>query len=119
MRATLTANDLVFLGMKGTVLALHAATGAEVWRTPLKGQDFTNITLEGHRLIAAARGEVFCLDPLTGQLIWHNPLKGLGWGLITFASANQTAAAAYKRAADAQAANGATAAVMIAPATHG
>ena len=112
MRATLTANDLVFIGIRGTVLALNPATGAEVWRTPLKGQDFTNITLEGHRLLAAPRGELFCLDPLTGQLIWHNPLKGLGWGLITFASASQIPAAAHKRAADAQAANGVAAATL-------
>jgi outer membrane protein assembly factor BamB len=78
---------LLFVGVKGTVLALDRATGEEVWRTPLKGSDFVNLQLDGGDLLASARGEVFCLDPATGAVRWNNPLRGLGWGLVSFAGA--------------------------------
>jgi len=98
-----TIDDLLIIGIKGTVLALDAETGAEVWRTPLKGSDFTNLTLTraGDRVLAATRGEVFAIDALTGNPLWHNPLKGLGLGLVTFATNPQTPAADQKRSNDA------------------
>lgn len=86
-------DDLVILGIKGTVLALDRETGQEVWRTPLKSCYFTNITRERGLILAGTRGEVFCLDALTGRLLWNNPLKGMGFGLVTFATAPQSPAA--------------------------
>jgi outer membrane protein assembly factor BamB len=77
---------MVFIGIKGTVLALDRATGQEVWRTPLKG-DFVNVVLVDGDLYATASGELFCLDPATGHIRWQNGLKGLGRGLITIATA--------------------------------
>jgi outer membrane protein assembly factor BamB len=77
--------EYVFIGIKGTALALERTTGREVWRTTLKGSDFVNLVLDGDELFATARGEVFCLDPATGRILWNNPLKGLGWGLATVA----------------------------------
>lgn len=74
----------VFIGIKGTVLALDRATGEEVWRTPLKGSSFVNLALEGGCLLASTHGEVFCLDPATGDIRWNNPLRGLGYGLVSF-----------------------------------
>ncbi|HEX3356889.1 MAG TPA: PQQ-binding-like beta-propeller repeat protein, partial [Tepidisphaeraceae bacterium] len=79
---------LLYLGIKGTVIALDRRTGAEQWRTPLKGMEFVNLSLDDDSLFATARGEVFCLDPRTGRILWNNPLKGLGWGLITIAGTN-------------------------------
>ncbi len=96
-----TIDDLLIIGIKGTVLALDAESGQEVWRTPLKGYDFTNVTREGDRIFAAARGEIFALDALTGRLLWNNPLKGMGFGLVTFATSPQVAAAAQKSLNDA------------------
>jgi hypothetical protein len=78
----------IFIGIKGTVLALDRATGEELWRTPLKGGDFVNVVLDGGDVLASARGEVFCLDPATGDIRWNNSLRGLGWGLVTFAGAS-------------------------------
>ena len=38
---------MVFIGIKGTVLALDRATGQEVWRSKLKGASFVNVILDG------------------------------------------------------------------------
>ena len=69
----------IFIGIKGTVLALDRATGEELWRTPLKGGDIVNLVLDGGNLLASARGEVDCLDPNTSDIRWNNPLRRLGW----------------------------------------
>jgi outer membrane protein assembly factor BamB len=79
-------SDLVFIGIKGAVLALHRATGEQVWATNLKGSDFVNVVLQEGAVLAASGGEIFCLDALTGNALWHNPLKGFGRGLATIAT---------------------------------
>jgi outer membrane protein assembly factor BamB len=81
-------SNLLYIGIKGTVLALDRATGREVWRTPLKGSDFVNVALVDGELYATSRGELFCLDTATGKIRWNNPLTGLGWGLVSMASAD-------------------------------
>jgi outer membrane protein assembly factor BamB len=77
--------QLVFIGIKGSVLALNRATGDQVWATRLKGSDFVNVVLQNGAVMASCQGEIFCLDPLTGIGMWHNPLKGFGRGLATIA----------------------------------
>jgi outer membrane protein assembly factor BamB len=79
-------SDLVFVGIKGTVVALNRATGAQVWATHLKGSGFVNVVLDGAKILAASYGELFCLDPQTGEGLWHNPLKGFGYGLASIAT---------------------------------
>jgi hypothetical protein len=78
-------SDLVFIGIKGSVIALNRFTGQQVWATCLKGADFVNVILQNEGLLASCCGEIFCLNPLTGQGLWHNPLKGFGTGLVTIA----------------------------------
>jgi outer membrane protein assembly factor BamB len=94
-------SDLVFLGIKGNVVALDRATGAEVWRVLLKGDDFVNVVLSEGELYATARGEIYALDQSTGHIRWSNPLKGLGWGMVTIAvtggSGSQAPAVMTKR----------------------
>jgi outer membrane protein assembly factor BamB len=75
----------LYLGVKGSVLALNPATGGQLWTTSLKGSDFVNIVLDGPNLYASTQGEIFCLDPGSGAVRWHNPLKGHGLGLVTIA----------------------------------
>ena len=77
---------LIFIGIKGSVVALNRATGEQVWATHLKGSDFVNIILQDGTVLASCYGEIFCLDPLTGAGVWHNPLKGFGRGLVTIAT---------------------------------
>jgi outer membrane protein assembly factor BamB len=81
----------VFLGIKGSVLALDRATGRRLWSTKLKGDEFVNLLVDGNLVFAATRGEVFCLDAASGNLLWHDPLKGFGWGLAAMATAHTSA----------------------------
>jgi outer membrane protein assembly factor BamB len=78
--------ELVFVGIKGSVVALDRATGQQAWATHLKGSDFVNVVLEEGAVLASCCGEIFCLDPLKGNALWHNPLKGFGRELATIAT---------------------------------
>jgi len=76
----------VYVGLKATVAALDRRTGAEVWRTPLKGgmgrsSSFVTLHRDDDILYAGIGGEVWALDPKSGAVLWHNPLKGLGYGI--------------------------------------
>jgi outer membrane protein assembly factor BamB len=93
-------SELVFVGIKGSVVALNRATGAQAWATHLKGSDFVNVVLQDGALLAATHGELFRLDPLTGIGMWHNPLKGFGTGLTSIAmgqASNMSALAEQNR----------------------
>ena len=80
--------SVVFTGIRGHVVALDRTTGAELWRTKLKGTDFVNLASDGAFIIAGTSGEVFCLDPATGSLLWRNPMKGLGFGVVSLLAGN-------------------------------
>jgi outer membrane protein assembly factor BamB len=80
------SSELVFIGIRGAVVALNRNSGVRAWVARLKGSEFVNVVLEGNYIFAATYGEIFCLDPVTGQRIWHNPLKGYGTGLATIAT---------------------------------
>ena len=79
-------SDLVFIGIRGSVVALDRATGNQVWATHLKGWNFVNVVLQNDMVLASCYGEIFCLDPLTGNALWHNTLRGFGTGLATIAT---------------------------------
>jgi len=91
------SSELVFVGIKGSVVALNRATGQPVWATRLKGSDFVNVVLQEGAILASSYGEIYCLDPITGRTLWQNPLKGFGTGLATIATDNVTALAAKRR----------------------
>ena len=78
-------SKILYLGVKGSVVAIDSATGQIIWSTALKGAEFVNVVLDGNNLFATARGEIFCLDPQGGGIRWHNPLKGYGLGLVSIA----------------------------------
>lgn len=82
---------LVFVGIKGHVLALDSATGAERWRTKLEGvrmraSSFVHLHRDADNLYATYNGELFCLEPASGMVRWHNQLTGLGTGLASVLS---------------------------------
>src|SRR5690348_15717670 len=106
------STNAIFIGIKGTVVALDRATGTELWRAELKGADFVNVVVDADNLYAATKGEIFCLDPASGQIRWHNRLQGLGWGLVTIGTpyGGPVTAMEQKRRRDAQAAAAAGAA---------
>jgi len=75
----------LYIGIRGTVLAIDRATGQEVWTSSLKGAEFVNVVLDGGQLFAASKGRLYCLDPATGRILWENGLTGMGWGLVSIA----------------------------------
>ena len=79
------SNDFVFVGIKGSAIALNRATGKTVWEIHLKGSGFVHLVLDGENLYATTQGEIFCLNPETGEGRWNNELKGYGWGLTSIA----------------------------------
>lgn len=102
-------SDLIFIGIRGSVVALNRSTGEQVWATHLKGFSFVNVVVQDEAVLASCYGEIFCLDPLTGNALWHNPLKGFGRGLTTIATernpgSGNTSVFAEKRRRDEQAA---------------
>ena len=110
-------SDLVFVGIKGSVVALNRATGQQVWVSRLKGCGFVNVVLDAGTILAITSGELFCLDPNTGQVMWHNTLKGFGLGVATIATentpqGNMTVAMAEKQRQDEEAAAAAVVTTM-------
>jgi outer membrane protein assembly factor BamB len=67
-------SNLLFVGIKGSAIALNRTSGEQVWTTHLKGSDFVNVSVEDGRVLATCYGEIFCLDPLTGDAL----LRGRG-----------------------------------------
>jgi outer membrane protein assembly factor BamB len=78
--------NYVFLGVRGSVVALDETTGVKIWATKLKGIGFVNLMLAENQIYAATKGEIFCLDPATGKILWQNPLRGMGLGLVCIAA---------------------------------
>ncbi len=108
----------VYLGVKGSVIALDASSGAQLWATHLKGSGFVHVVLDGTNLYATTHGEIFCLDPKTGEGYWHNPLKGFGLGLVSVCtegvpSSLLTLAAEFQRQQEADAAASVSAATAV------
>ena len=101
--------NVVYLGVKGSALALNRASGEILWKTRLAGGDFVSLMLDGDAVLAATRGEIFCLDAASGSILWRNGLPGMGFGLISIATENGSTSAMLpqskrKRDADAAAA---------------
>ncbi|MEY4388167.1 MAG: hypothetical protein RLY20_3450 [Verrucomicrobiota bacterium] len=97
----------IYLGIKGSVIAMDAATGNQLRVVHLKGSDFVSVVLDGENLYATTYGEIFCLDPQTGEGRWHNKLTGFGLGLISIAgecigSENSLVLSEEKRRVDAR-----------------
>jgi outer membrane protein assembly factor BamB len=89
MSTTISEENFVFLGTRGTVLALDTSNGgAEAWRLglPLSGFGIANLRFDHGVLLAAAGGHVFAIHPLTGQIIWENFLPDLGFSHVCMTS---------------------------------
>jgi len=92
----------IIIGLGGHVAAIDPGSGAEIWRTKLKGSSFVTILQTDDHVYAGAGGELFCLDASSGSILWRNPLKGLGLGVVAFSNSGDlvlAAAAAAARAA--------------------
>jgi len=84
----------VYVGLKGSVLALERESGRILWQRELAGSSFVNLIEDGDHIFALSQGEAYCLDAGTGALIWHNPLKGFGLGIGSILVSGQPARSA-------------------------
>jgi outer membrane protein assembly factor BamB len=106
----MTIDQLIFVGLRGYVIALDRDSGETVWSNDNLKSGFTTLLLDGDRLIVSTNGYMYCLDPLTGDILWQNPLKGYGVGVTDLASVRgRGPRAALPHAAAAEAAQAAAA----------
>src|SRR5262245_58385933 len=98
----------LFVGTRGTVVAVDRASGDGLWATELKGGDFVDVMLVDGELYAASKGRLYRLDPATGAILWRNDLPGLGWGIVSIAGSHPAGAAEKTRRDAAAAAAGAS-----------
>jgi hypothetical protein len=112
-------NDILLLGLKQSVAAIHRADGSFLWKTKLpegNGSSFITLTSDLKYVFAVCHGVLHCLELQTGTLVWTNPLKGYGFGIASLCLPGQSSepppAAAARRAADAAATTAASAAVV-------
>jgi outer membrane protein assembly factor BamB len=87
----MTIDQLIFIGLRGYVLALDRDTGEIAWSNDKLNSGYTTLLLDGDRLIASTNGYMYCLDPLTGDVLWQNPLRGYGTGVTDLASVRGSA----------------------------
>jgi hypothetical protein len=87
----MNASPLVYVGIRGSVLALEKVSGSRAWETKLKGGAFVTILVDGPRIFAGTQGEIFCLDAANGKVLWHDGLKGYGFGLLSLATEHGSA----------------------------
>lgn len=110
----MTADQLIFVGLRGYVLALDRDSGQVVWSNDRLKSGYTTLLLDGDRLIASTNGYMYCLDPLTGEILWQNPLRGYGTGVTDLASVRSRGPrVAIPQSAEADAANAATSASSV------
>jgi outer membrane protein assembly factor BamB len=85
------SSNLLYVGLRGQVVAIDKDTGATRWQTKLKGgltsgERFVSLLVADGRVYAHTYGELFCLDQETGSMLWRNGLDGLGYDIATLAT---------------------------------
>jgi outer membrane protein assembly factor BamB len=83
--------EILFVGLKGHVIAFSKSDGTQLWKTELRrgvfvgGDSFVTVLAEGERVYAHTYGQLFCLDAGTGEILWFNELAGLGYDVSMLA----------------------------------
>jgi len=99
------ASDLVVLGSSCRVIALHKATGEQIWETVLVsvffkfGDPFVTLVVDDTGVYAHTINETFCLDLLTGRILWQKKIASLGRQVASLAMAGVTSGPAASSAA--------------------
>jgi outer membrane protein assembly factor BamB len=88
-----TRTSAVFIGTRGTVIAVDRSSGEMLWSTNLKGSDFVDVMIVDGDLFAASKGRLYRLDPASGAILWCNDLPGLGWNIVSIAGSHAAGAA--------------------------
>jgi hypothetical protein len=86
--------NVLYVGIKGHVVAIDKQSGRELWRTKLGGYTLVNILIDTEMIFAYAKGHVFGMN-FSGKVLWDNGMTGLGYNMALLAtqeSNDQTAA---------------------------
>ncbi|MBA4149402.1 MAG: PQQ-binding-like beta-propeller repeat protein [Verrucomicrobia bacterium] len=86
----MNTSEIIFVGVKGHVVAIEKVGGRILWQTKLKGGflssgGFVTVLVDGDKIYAHAGGELFCLEALTGRKLWNNALDGFGFDIASLA----------------------------------
>jgi outer membrane protein assembly factor BamB len=82
----ITADDIIFLGLKSKVAALSKRDGRILWSTQLPGGmggGFVTVNSDGKCVYAYTNGKIHCLDISSGRILWTNELAGFGYGIAS------------------------------------
>lgn len=85
-------SHILFVGVKGHVVAFGKEDGRLLWKTKLErasltfGDRFVTVLVEGQRVYAHSYGRLFCLDAATGRQLWTNKLEGLSYDIASLAT---------------------------------
>ena len=85
----MNVDQLVFVGLRGYIVALDRDSGetAWSWTAPrMTATGFTSLILDGEHLVAGVNGYIYCLNARTGRQLWENPLRGYGNGVTCLTS---------------------------------
>ena len=78
--------NVIFVGVKRTVIALTKGEGRILWSTKLPGglgSGFVTVACDERYVFAHSDGKLHALDLDSGRLLWSNALTGLGYGLAS------------------------------------
>jgi len=91
-----SAENFLFTGTHGHVIAIDQSDGSTVWKTslPKTGWDVVVMLVENGRLLCGTGGRVFALDPIDGRILWENGLPGLGQGVVGLCTLRQPSGSA-------------------------
>ena len=95
------ADDFLFAGTHGHVIAVDKVDGETIWETslPKTGYGVVVLLVEDDRLLCASAGRLFALDPVNGQILWSNDLPGKGLGIVAITTMKHGADAGSAMAA--------------------
>lgn len=89
--------EFLYAACNGHVIAIHPATGKEIWRTSLRSGwssatacEDVCLLADGGQVFAGCMGHLFALDAATGVILWHNELPALGYNDVTLAMAGKS-----------------------------
>ena len=95
------ADDYLFIGTHGYVIAVNKSDGQTVWETslPHTGYKVVVMLVEDGKLLCGTSGKVFALNPETGTILWSNQLPSRGYGVVALATLRSSAQGAAEAAA--------------------
>ena len=82
----MNTDQIFFLGLRRSVLAISKVDGRVLWATKLPAgmsHEFVTIACDGSKVFAYCSGHLHALDINNGAVLWSNSLPGYGYGLGT------------------------------------